>query len=95
MQRRETIYSKGFNMSEVTKTYRTATNEYKNIKVGIKTLDDAVLNLGSISKIAPKQRFCFGNKQALYKAIMDRDMELIRAFSHFFYKTNGIYFKLC
>ena len=94
MQRRETIYSKGFNMLQSTKQFKTITDEYKSIKVGLQTLNDAVLDLGSISKIAPK-KLPFNNKTKLYKALMDRDYEMIRAFSDFFYKTNGIYFKLC
>lgn len=73
--------------------YRTLDNEYKKIKVGVKNLDDAVLELGSLKKLAP--RVPFYDKSVLYKAIMNNDYLTLRQFSRFFYKTSGIYQKLC
>ena len=95
LSRKETIYSKGFDMLSGGRTVevRTLDNEFKKIKVGVKKLDDAILDLGSIKQFAPKAPF--GNKRALYKALFEGDYKTIRAFSRFFYKTNGIYQKLC
>ena len=73
---------------------RTASNEYKKIKVGVKNLDDAVLTLGSL-KVDPTIRSNYANKQSLYKAILQNDYRTLRDFSRFFYKTSGIYQKLC
>lgn len=73
--------------------YRTLDNEFKKIKVGVKNLDDAVLELGALKKIMPKKPF--GDKRELYKAIMTNDYVTLREFSRFFYKTSGIYQRLC
>ena len=67
--------------------------EFKKIKVGIKKLDDATLELGTFNKFTP--RLPWGDKGAIYKALMENDYKTLRAFSRFFYKTNGIYKKLC
>lgn len=72
---------------------RSLDNEFKKIKVGMKNLDDAVLELGSLKNIMPKAPF--GDKRALYRAIMNNDYRTLREFSRFFYKTSGIYQKLC
>lgn len=95
LSRKETIYSKGFDMLSGGRTVevRTLDNEFKKIKVGVKKLDDAILDLGSIKKCMPKAPF--GNKRALYKALFENDYKTIKEFSRFFYKTNGIYQKLC
>ena len=89
--RKETIYSKGFDMLRGGREIelRTLDNEFKKIKVGVKNLDDAVLELGSLRKILP--RAPFGDKRALYRAIMNNDYVTLREFSRFFYKTSGIY----
>ena len=73
--------------------YRTANSEYKKIKVGVKNLDDAILELGQLKRAVPKMPF--GDKRKLYKAIMENDYKTLREFSRFFYKTSGIYQKLC
>ena len=93
-KRKETIYSKGFNMLQGNAiNYRTVDNTYKRIKVGVKNLDDAVLKLGELKRIIPT--LPFHNKHALMKAIIENDGVKMRQFSRFFYKTNGIYAKLC
>ena len=74
--------------------YQTLDNQFKSIKVGLQKLNDATLDLGSISKMTPKKPI-FGDKKALYKALLERNMDTILAFSEFFYNNNGIYQKLC
>ena len=73
--------------------YRTVNDTYKKIKVGVKNLDDAVLELGALKKTVPTAPF--HNKYVLMKAIVENDIRMLREFSRFFYKTNGIYAKLC
>ena len=75
-KRKETIYSKGFDMLGGTAEYRTADNTYKKIKIGVKSLDDAVLKLGELKKVAPTVPF--HNKFALMKAIMENDYVKLR-----------------
>ena len=61
--------------------------EYGRIKVGVNTLDDAVLNLGSIQKESPN----LITKGVIYRALMDNDTAKLRELSNYFYKTSGIY----
>lgn len=67
--------------------------EYKKIKIGLKKVDDAILDLGSFKSFTP--RLPWGDKRAIFKALMENDYKTLRAFSRFFYKSNGIYKKLC
>ena len=88
--RQEEIRSKGFDMINSRRGYEGPIDYGKN-KVGTKTLDDAVLNLGSM----PKIRHDFGNKAFILQAISERNLPLIREISNYFYNTNGIYSKVC
>ena len=65
--------------------------DYSKIRVGIKTLDDAVIQLGSYKKINSK----YGSKEFVLKAINDNNVENMTAISNFFFKTSGIYSRLC
>ena len=80
------IHEKGFEM--MSNKYVT---DYGKIKVGTKTLDDAVLNLGSIQKAT---RYTIG-KGTIYRALLDNDVEKLREISEYFYKTSGIYQRVC
>lgn len=96
LSRNEQIHQKGFDMSnDTTFNYKDApdTLDFNKIKVGIKNLDDAVLDLGSIKKAFP--RLPYGKKHLIYKAIAENDVELLRIISNFFYKTSGIYARTC
>ena len=88
--RQEEIRSKGFDMINSRRGYEGPI-DYGKIKDGTKTLDDAVLNLGSM----PKIRHDFGNKAFILQAISERNLPLIREISNYFYNTNGIYSKVC
>ena len=61
------------------------------MKVGPQTLEDAVLNLGSL-KAAEKN---YANKNLILKALADRDYTTLREVSKYFYRTSGIYFRAC
>lgn len=67
--------------------------EFNRIKVGVKNLDDAVLNLGSLRTAMPRHPFT--TKGAVYKALADHDLPTLRAISNFYYDLNGIYEKVC
>ena len=70
---------------------RRSTTEYGKIKVGTKTLDDAVLNLGAVHKSTKG----YIDKWVVLKALFDNDVVKLREISNYFYKTNGIYARLC
>ena len=78
LTRQEEIRAKGFDMGGTT---------YGKIKIGTKTLEDAVLNLGSIQKETRN----IINKGVIYRALADNDVEKLREISNYFYKTSGIY----
>lgn len=61
--------------------------DFNKIKVGAKTLEDAVMDLGVYKKINPK---C-ADKATVLKAIDRYDLKAMREISDFFYKTSGIY----
>lgn len=85
VEKQDLIHSKGFGM------YDTRTTEYGKIKVNTKTLDDAILNLGSI------QNATLGwiNKGIVYRALLDNDIAKLREISDYFYRTSGIYQRVC
>lgn len=66
-------------------------NTYGKIKVGVKSLEDAVLNLGSI----PQVKRNIINKSVIYRGLADNDVSRMREVSNFFYKTSGIYQRVC
>ena len=80
------IHSKGFDMRE-----SGSINEYGKVKVGLRSLDDAILSLGSLKQTNKN----YGDKAAVLKAIDNVDVEALRAISNFFFRTNGIYFRTC
>ena len=82
LSRQEEIRAKGFDMGGTT---------YGKIKIGTKSLEDAVLNLGSIQREGRNQI----NKAIIYRALADNDVEKLREISNYFYKTSGIYQRVC
>ena len=87
--RQDAIREKGFSFSGS----RDGTTEYGKIKVGVKTLEDAVINLGSYKKLWRKygETARFYDKFEILRAIAEKDYHKIRIISDFFYRTNGIY----
>ena len=65
--------------------------EYGKIKVGVKSLDDATINLGSLA-MANKN---LANKGLILKALSEQDIPLLREISNYFYRTSGIYQRVC
>ena len=66
--------------------------KYNKIKVGVKSLEDAIFNLGDLFKNGNR---ILANKGLIMKALADNDLETLRQVSNYFYKTNGIYQKAC
>ena len=86
------IKKKGFNMNLATDTddrYQPA--NFEKIKVGLKTLANATIPYGPLQKINSR----YASKDNVLKAINDNDISQMRAISDFFYKTSGIYKRLC
>lgn len=65
---------------------------YRKIKVGVKSLDDATLNLGNY-----KQLSGYGgiSKRMVYQALANKDLSELRRISNLFYNTNGMYQRVC
>lgn len=99
INRIEEIKKKGFNMPYAlddttdVSSYRDLVGnvDFSKMRVGIKTLEDATVDLGNYKKVNPK----YGNKAYILKAINNGDTAAMREISNFFYKTSGIYNRLC
>ena len=95
VNRMEEIKRKGFNMALADSTPDVSDlrqiHDFSKIKVGIKQLADAVVDVGSFKKINPR----WGNKEVVLKAISQYNLSEMREISNFFYKTSGIYNRLC
>lgn len=78
--RAEIIHEKGFDLTS-----------YGKIKVGPKTLNDAILDLDYLKKIDNN----IYDKNNIMRALVNRDVEALRAISNSFYVSNGIYQKVC
>ena len=68
-----------------------APTEYNKIKVGVKTLEDAVIKFGDQKRNNPM----LADKGLIYRALAENNMPLIREISNYFYKTNGLYQNVC
>ena len=86
------IKEKGFNMTLATDTdERYTPTDFNKIKVGLKTLDDAVVTYGTVNKVNPR----LGTKENVLRAMNNGDLEQMRSISNYFYKISGIYSRLC
>ena len=65
--------------------------EFGKMRVGKKTLQDAALDLSTL-KQANKN---YNNKANVIKALANIDINTLREISNYFYRTNGIYFRIC
>lgn len=99
INRKEEIKKKGFSMVDEHKEelmYDASQNsfvpvDFSKIKVGTKTLEDAILNLGNYRRADTR----FVNRDAIFKAMLNRDYEEMRAISNFYFDSSGIYARLC
>lgn len=65
--------------------------DYNKIKVGVKYLEDAVLDVGSLKGTTYNRV----NKQDIMCALADQDVKQLRVISKYFFQTSGIYQKVC
>ena len=94
LNRVEAIKKKGFNMymaPDTTNVFPIQNTDFSKIKVGLKTLDDAVLELGDYKRLDTR----YGSKDAVMRAIYECDYATMKEVSNFYYKTSGIYSRLC
>nr|DAM06877.1 MAG TPA: hypothetical protein [Caudoviricetes sp.] len=76
-ERQEQIHNKGFNMSAVAGLNAEGRLDYSKIKVGPKTLDDAVLTLGAL----PKSNKMYARKDQVVMALARNDISKLREIS--------------
>lgn len=95
INRKEEIKKKGFSIQMADNDTQNLNSfeavDFSKIKIGAKTLDDAILTLGDLKKIDKR----LTNKEGVLRAIHSYDFEQMREISNFFYKTSGIYSRLC
>ena len=98
MTRSEEIHSKGFDLfgnnyslQEIDKLEDPLA--YRQIKVGVKKLDDAVLNLGTYNQSLPK--YAGVSKSMILQALACNDLAQLRRISNLFYNVNGMYQRIC
>ena len=89
--KQQEIRQKGFSIFREVGEQDSISHQFGKIKTGAKTLDDAVLKLGTYKKINPR----LGDKKTVLQAIHHCDYETMREISDFFFKTSGIYSRLC
>ena len=65
--------------------------EFAKIRVGLKNLDDAIMNLSSHSKVNRN----YGDKAFILNAMHRKDYETVREISNYFYEASGIYQRMC
>jgi hypothetical protein len=72
-------------------TQNVQPRDFSKIRVGLKTLEDAIVDVGTYKRLNPK----YGDKENVLNAIYRNDLKQMREISHFFYETSGIYKRLC
>lgn len=86
------IKSKGFSfVPEKTENSNNVTVDFSKIKVGLKTLEDAIFNLGALKRLNQT----YTDKDTVLEAINKNDQKQMREISNFFFKISGIYSRLC
>ena len=88
------IHAKGFDMIGTNYAYEEEVPlEYKKIKVGVKNLENAVLNIATTEKLLPNHKFT--KKEVILKALATNDLRTLRDISNFYYNISGIYQTAC
>lgn len=85
--RQEEIRSKGFSMTP----RANSVEDYAKMRVGLKTLDDASIDLNFYKKLDSTK----GDKFTVLKALKNHDYKALCDISNLFYETSGIYQRLC
>ena len=82
-ERQKEIHAKGFGMGE--------SLEFGRMKIGKKSFEDLSLSLSTLKQTNRN----YNNKTAILKALANKDVNSLREVSDYFYRTNGIYFRIC
>ena len=82
-KRQQEVHDKGFDMNVQT--------SYGRMKLGVKTLEDATLNLSAFKAVNKN----LANKNYILKALAEQDITALRNISDYFYRTSGIYQRVC
>ena len=92
------IKRKGFEMRPANDTMQDVyggdifnPQDFSKMRVGIKSLENAILDIDNLKKINPR----LADKKEVLRAIDNCDYATMRDISNFFYKTSGIYSRLC
>ena len=98
MTRSEEVHSKGFDLFGSTYSLQDLDKlddpmAYRQIKVGVKKLDDAILNLGTYNKGLP--RYNGVSKAMVLQALAVNDLSELRRISNLFYNISGMYQRVC
>lgn len=93
INRKAEIKKKGFDMNTRVGTDEIYTpTDFSKIRVGIKTLDDAIYQqVGDYFAVSPR----LGDKKYILDVINKMDLEAMREISNYFYRSSGIYARLC
>jgi ArsR family metal-binding transcriptional regulator len=86
------IHDKGFDMSTPARddSLLPPTTDFSKLKVGLKTLEDAQIKIGTLKKINPR----LADKEAVLRAINSGDVNTMIDISNFFANVSGIYSRL-
>lgn len=87
-RRQQDIRDKGFNLMG---EEDMAPRDYAKMRVGIRTVDNALVNLGTYKKVNPN----YGDKGFVLNAIYRHDYKTLREISEYFFESSGIYYRLC
>lgn len=85
--RQEEIRARGFSLTP----RADAIEDYAKMRVGLRTLGDANLDLNFYKKLDNTR----GDKSNVLKALKNHDYKSLRDISNLFYETSGIYQRLC
>ena len=95
MNNQQNTEKRNFNIplsTDTSEAYAPKNLDFSKVKVGLKTLEDAVLiNSGDLRKANPR----LADKENVLRAIDTYDYKTMREISDFFFRTNGIYSRLC
>ena len=86
----EKIHGKGFDM-----VYGNAPTDYNKVKIGLKTVEDATIQVGALRTKISGPEIRFADKRVIMTALAKKDIKTLRAISRYFYRTSGIYQKVC
>jgi len=96
-RKQEYIHSKGFNIiaagadEENLHEYEYISHDYAKLKAGIKYVEDAVIDLGTLRKVNKN----YGDKAYILRAIEKADYSTLRDISSAFYNISGMYQNFC